>query len=1228
MSVSVYNNTVCKYRLDKLAKVVYLISEDATKNIHIDGGAASIDDIEEEPIAIEVYDINLSDTDELDERYKFTHQLTFSVHGYMNYHDFEGRYFVIVKSVDETYWMLNPMFPCKVTFVYTLDSSHSHTDFTLATASNYPTMRVEGMSHVTPHTCNGYNITMFEQLKLNERRFSMKDGQNHVLYSNDGFKDIVFDKNSQTFSETFDGKNVQHSITFNIKFDDYKSSWHYNLLEFTDNSYAAVILDNVGRFITCGFSFGLRPRFTVTANDDTTPDNIQIQLIDLHDGGGFLNMTSGGTINKIGTTTWPYTTKYNGWECVGENTARYLLKEERDALDNPTGLYAALLGYEERFREQGLNIVSSFTETEEFINSQCHEDNCLIQTSFPNVFTFNTVTCRKYSLISDTDWSISSTASHITVSPSTGEAQTSYEIEICNTLTPTSEAVTTNLTVTYCDKTKIYDVKVVEGNDCFTAGAIFDISANGQYVTIPTQCCVSAVSESSSTIVDINIQSSYIKVYVPQNNDGEQRQFILDVTFCDGNMGEVIINQGIGFERWVDEDFACVNGEKCDVQRKYSGTTADDINTRTNVTRTVNCAPSTDCGQKLSRWVDTSETTCNGGKKYIVQEEQITFDDGETWSNTGNKRLGREIEDPNHDCEGVEELQEWRADDGYICEGTTKYNRLRLYISSDGINWVATNNYKKGTTVIETDSDDCGEITPSSGYTWEDWRASGEYVCDDGNKYEKLRRYVSNDDVSTSAEVTTWIATDIYKKGALIEANSTDCGYDPILDGKCKEYRDDGSTICDGFNKYKYLKLYYRECEDCNNCSSEWSASSVYKIGELIQANSIDCGYVPSDNYFEWREEGYTCNGFDKYTKYRKYISDDGNNWYQTDIFKTSDQPIAVNSEDCGYVPTIEYEYQWVLSTNTRCVGTTKYYLYKKQRRRQGTSDAWQDVVPTQYSIDGEGTQSVVIAESQSTDCGYTPPIEPRYRWVTMDINNYWICGDCDETPDEMPKIEYREVGESAQIQSAACDSSSTISSSDYGGKNIAYAKVGTCVTTIGEEAFMGKRNLSEVMIPSSVTSIGDKAFSGCSGLVDFSLPMSIERIGKSAFTDCIQINKVSLPNSLRTLDDGAFGGCKNLSSINLPSGIAMVSMNCFYECDGLTDVYVPENVVLLRSYCFGNCSGLVNATFYATEPPAIYQTSFSGVNQNLKIYVPAESVEAYKTAWSNLADKIVAIGS
>ena len=428
MSVSVYKNNECKYNIDKLEKVVYLINEESFKNIHIDDGEAYVTDVDQEPMILSVYNIELSDTDELDERYKFTHTLKFSMNGYANYKDFGGRYYAIVKTVDDEYWLVNPLFPCKVTYTYTLDANDSRTDFTLATISNHPTLRIHGMTQSGATYECGYRHCTFGTLKLNESMNSLLTS-NHVLYTNDGFKEVEFNKKSAVFTEQFDGTNVQHKLDFNIKFDDYKDSWHYNLLEFTENRYAAIIETSCNKFVLTGFGFGLHPSFTVTANDEMTMNNILISLADTHDNGATISYQDEITIEKDGAVQWVYTNKYNGYECIGNNLARYLLMEEVDALMNPTGNYKVLVGYESQFTF--LNIVDTFTETETFNSYDC-ADVCKMQSSFPLEFVFNNVSCRDYDVICDSDWSITSSAAHITVSPASGAANQAYTVQICN----------------------------------------------------------------------------------------------------------------------------------------------------------------------------------------------------------------------------------------------------------------------------------------------------------------------------------------------------------------------------------------------------------------------------------------------------------------------------------------------------------------------------------------------------------------------------------------------------------------------------------------------------------------------------------------------------------------------------------------------------------------------------------------------------------------------------
>jgi len=60
----------------------------------------------------------------------------------------------------------------------------------------------------------------------------------------------------------------------------------------------------------------------------------------------------------------------------------------------------------------------------------------------------------------------------------------------------------------------------------------------------------------------------------------------------------------------------------------------------------------------------------------------------------------------------------------------------------------------------------------------------------------------------------------------------------------------------------------------------------------------------------------------------------------------------------------------------------------------------------------------------------------------------------------------------------------------------------------------------------------------------------------------------------------------------------------------------------------FNECRNLVSITVNATTPPTLGDSAFYHTADRLRIYVPSESVEAYKTAdgWRNYASIIQAI--
>ena len=117
------------------------------------------------------------------------------------------------------------------------------------------------------------------------------------------------------------------------------------------------------------------------------------------------------------------------------------------------------------------------------------------------------------------------------------------------------------------------------------------------------------------------------------------------------------------------------------------------------------------------------------------------------------------------------------------------------------------------------------------------WVPTEEYICDGFHKYvkEKQEELVNNE----------WVATDKFRKGTLIETSSEDCGYSiqtlyrwVTLD-LTEEYE------CVGFDKH-----YKQKQQKSDDNGKTWTDTGTTRVGDLVQANSKDCGYVLT----EWKE--------------------------------------------------------------------------------------------------------------------------------------------------------------------------------------------------------------------------------------------------------------------------------------------------------------------------------------------------------------------------------------
>ncbi len=159
-------------------------------------------------------------------------------------------------------------------------------------------------------------------------------------------------------------------------------------------------------------------------------------------------------------------------------------------------------------------------------------------------------------------------------------------------------------------------------------------------------------------------------------------------------------------------------------------------------------------------------------------------------------------------------------------------------------------------------------------------------------------------------------------------------------------------------------------------------------------------------------------------------------------------------------------------------------------------------------------------------------------------------------------------------------------------------------------------RKTGSITIPDIVTKVPESIFKYCSPLKTVDMPGVVTSIGKLAFDGCEHLTSVTLSESLESIGDYAFRECKSLTTITIPASVKSIGAWAFFD-----------NTNIEKVYCHATTPPTLGwAAFMRTDRNPNIRGAAMPLFMNCKIYVPAASVAAYKSAagWSDYAHQIV----
>jgi hypothetical protein len=108
-------------------------------------------------------------------------------------------------------------------------------------------------------------------------------------------------------------------------------------------------------------------------------------------------------------------------------------------------------------------------------------------------------------------------------------------------------------------------------------------------------------------------------------------------------------------------------------------------------------------------------------------------------------------------------------------------------------------------------------------------------------------------------------------------------------------------------------------------------------------------------------------------------------------------------------------------------------------------------------------------------------------------------------------------------------------------------------------------------------------------------------------------LTSAAVGNSVTSIENDAFHACNKMTSVKIGNNVKYIGSSAFYGCNKLISITIPNSVKSIGENAFIYCRSLTSITCEAKYPPTLDSEVFTEVNKSIPLYVPRESISAYK---------------